>query len=394
MKKHTPASRTVSPLLLSLLALGSAAHAQVTLSGTNGVAVKTPGGASITEFANTGAVKIPGLAPGGYVKSDASGVLSVDSGAAGPTGATGATGPTGDTGAQGIPGTPGAAGTPGAPGVQGPIGGVGPQGPQGATGPTGDTGAQGIQGVPGAAGAAGAQGAPGLQGPMGGVGPQGIQGVTGPTGATGPTGDTGAQGIPGTPGAAGTAGAQGAMGPQGPAGAQGGMGPQGPAGAQGDIGPQGPAGTQGIAGPTGATGAAGSGSTRIFGSSQSEINPVNGSTYYYIGTSGNTPDSSSSLANPPHAILSPVMTGTGTLRNLKVRTSVAPGNSRDWVFYVMKDGTQTSITCTIAGTSATTCSDGTNTDVSLTPTNLISLRAKPDNGNIGTAIITWSLSIE
>ena len=145
MKKHTPASRTVSPLLLSLLALGSAAHAQVTLSGTNGVAVKTPGGTSITEFANTGAVKIPGLAPGGYVKSDASGVLSVDGGVAGPAGPTGPAGPAGATGA------------------------IGPAGPAGATGATGTTGAQGIQGP------AGATGAQGIQGPAGTAGSSAVR---------------------------------------------------------------------------------------------------------------------------------------------------------------------------------------------------------------------------
>jgi Collagen triple helix repeat (20 copies) len=77
--------------------------------------------------------------------------------------------------------------------VQGP---VGPAGPPGPIGPTGMTGPQGPQGPSGPAGATGPVGPPGPAGPTGPIGPAGATGPAGPTGATGPTGPQGPSGPP------------------------------------------------------------------------------------------------------------------------------------------------------------------------------------------------------
>ncbi|MET4576476.1 hypothetical protein [Ottowia thiooxydans] len=123
---------------MSLLLSGMTAHAQVSLSGANGVAIKTPGGSVITGFSNDGSVTVPALGPtGGYVIADPAGKLSVG---AGPTGPAGAAGPAGPTGAVGPTGSTGEAGA---------IGPTGPMGPTGATGNVGPTGPAAVSsGVP------------------------------------------------------------------------------------------------------------------------------------------------------------------------------------------------------------------------------------------------------
>ncbi|MFH1222962.1 MAG: hypothetical protein V1647_01295 [Pseudomonadota bacterium] len=95
-------------------------------------------------------------------------VLAIANGVAGPQGATGAdgaTGPRGFDGAQGAAGPTGptgATGATGSTGLQGPQGATGAQGPQGVQGSAGATGAQGIQGIQGIQGVAGAAGADGI----------------------------------------------------------------------------------------------------------------------------------------------------------------------------------------------------------------------------------------
>lgn len=238
MKKHTLTSRatTISPLLVGLIALsfGYSAHAQVTISGTNGVAIKSsPGNATITGFANDGTVTIPKLAApnGGYVKSDANGVLTVDTGV-GPKGDQGDIGPQGPQGPQGIQGIPGIAGTPGQNGTDGINGTNGSNGANGTNGEKGDAGASMLSGAndPDAnVGTVGdtyvnlTTGATFLNKPNNGWEPTGLslKGPTGDVGAPGPKGADGLPGAPGLPGAAGEKGDKGDIGPQGPQGPQG-----------------------------------------------------------------------------------------------------------------------------------------------------------------------------
>ena len=144
---------------LAAALLGSAAHAQVTLSGAGGVVVQAPSGQAVTRFGNDGTVAIPALGAAGFVRADAQGVLSAD-----PNGPVGPQGPAGAPGAQG------------AAGAQGP---AGPQGLAGATGPTGPAGATGPQGARGETGATGSQGPKGDKGDTGETGPQGPAGFSG-----------------------------------------------------------------------------------------------------------------------------------------------------------------------------------------------------------------------
>jgi len=243
MKKHTLTSRatTISPLLAGLVALsfGYSAHAQVTISGTNGVAIKSsPGNATITGFANDGTVTIPKLAApnGGYVKSDANGVLTVDTGV-GPKGDKGDIGPQGPQGPQGIQGIPGIAGTPGQNGTDGINGTNGTNGANGTNGEKGDAGASMLSGAndPDAnVGKVGdtyvnlTTGATFSNKPNSGWESTGLS-LKGPTGDVGALGPKGADGLPGTPGQPGAAGEK---------------------GDKGDIGPQGPQGLQGVPGST------------------------------------------------------------------------------------------------------------------------------------------------
>ena len=167
-------------LSLIIVLLGSAAHAQVTLSGADGVLIQTPAGQAVTRFGNDGTVAIPALGTAGFVRSDAQGVLSVDP--------TGPVGPAGATGAQGPAGLQGAKGDTGAVGAQGPKGDTGDAGPQGLQGPSGAAGLAGAVGLQGPVGPQGAKGDTGAVGPLG---PKGDKGDTGPQGPTGPAGISG-----------------------------------------------------------------------------------------------------------------------------------------------------------------------------------------------------------
>lgn len=54
------------------------------------------------------------------------------------------------------------------------------------------------------------------------------------------------------------------------------------------------------------------------------------------------------------------MQHAGTLANLKVFISVAPGAGNSWTITARKNGASTTVTCTIANPN-TTCSDTTHT---------------------------------
>lgn len=342
-KQVTPAG-SVSPLAVAatLLLGGAAAHAQVSLSGANGVAIKTPAPASatITLFANDGSVTIPALGPtGGYVFSDAAGKLSVGAGPTGPAGETGATGAQGPTGATGIQGVTGPTGATGSQGLTGP---TGPTGLQGATGPTGPTGLQGVTG------------------PTGPTGLQGSTGPTGPMGMTGPIGATGLQGIQGVPG---------------------GPGAQGPTGATGLTG------LQGATGPTGPTGPAGTGSATVmlFGNAGGSISTTQ---TRYIGISGS--------ANPVNVGLGFAMPAAGTINILRVVLNGAPDNgsgNQTYTFTVYKNATSAGLSCSIQETNTTCSASGSVTFAAGDVLTLQSVPTSSGSGNPSAVAPAWSLKI-
>ena len=85
------------------------------------------------------------------------------------------------------------------------------------------------------------------------------------------------------------------------------------------------------------------------------------------------------------------ISAAGTLKNLRVYFPTAPGASKSWTFALMKNGSATSVTCTVAGT-LTVCNDSSNT-VSLNPGDLVSMRVTP-SGTPTSAIPSWSLAFE
>ncbi|MBH1966096.1 MAG: collagen-like protein [Comamonadaceae bacterium] len=348
-----------------------AAHAQVSLSGANGVAIKTPGGSVITGFANDGSVTIPALgSSGGYVFTDPAGKLAVG---AGPTGPAGVTGATGATGATGVPGVTGATGATGAAGVTGPTGATGVQG---VTGPSGLTGMTGVTGPTGATGITGPTGATGFTGP---TGPMGATGVTGPAGATGLTGIAGPTGV---------------MGPTGPQGLAGMVGPQGP---QGNVGPTGNTGSTGATGatgvgtqgPTGPTGPAGSGVQTIYGASN---NLLNVTAPRWIGLA-----SLVSSPAPGYGVLMPAA-GTVTSFVMKSVDGTSPGNGggvQKYTFTLYKNGVATSpaLTCEIAEAATICTASGT---VSFAANDMLSFNAQPASttGNNPTQFgVVWYMRV-
>ncbi|HST26218.1 MAG TPA: hypothetical protein VLJ76_09510 [Gaiellaceae bacterium] len=162
------------------------------------------------------------------------------------------------------------------------------------------------------------------------------RGSTGPTGPSGPPGASGATGPTG-------AGATGPSGPEGPTGT---TGPTGATGPSGTTGPSGPTGATGVAGATGETGAtgptgpAGSG-TLLVGSSGGNLVPNSFLTYG---------SQTVSEANADQIL------AQGTLHDLHVVISAAPGLGASRTFTVRLNGVPTALSCTLTGAS-TACSN-------------------------------------
>jgi hypothetical protein len=83
----------------------------------------------------------------------------------------------------------------------------------------------------------------------------------------------------------------------------------------------------------------------------------------------------------------------GTLNGLHVKLSSAPGFSSadNYVLTVMVNNVATAITCTITGTSATSCADTTHT-VAVSPGDLLELRAAPGSTPSNSPALSWSIS--
>ena len=84
------------------------------------------------------------------------------------------------------------------------------------------------------------------------------------------------------------------------------------------------------------------------------------------------------------ATVSEVYGIAGTLKNLYVECSAAPGASKSWVFTVYKNGSSTAITCTVSG-SDTIANDTVNT-LAVLPNDVLSLEINPVNTPAGMAV--------
>jgi hypothetical protein len=200
------------------------------------------------------------------------------------------------------------------------------------------------------------------------IGATGPTGATGPMGATGPTGATGANSIVAGP-----------TGPTGPTGANSTVaGPTGPMGPTGATGSTGPTGTTGATGATGATGTngttvlAGGGLTTKFGT-------------IFISYGAFNQSATAADVGVPAAM-------AGTLHGLQVKLESPPGTSSndEYVLTVLVNGSATAITCTITGTSATSCADTTHTAAVL-PGDLLELQAAAGNTPSNSPTLSWSI---
>jgi hypothetical protein len=197
----------------------------------------------------------------------------------------------------------------------------------------------------------------------GAVGPTGLDGLTGATGPTGNTGPTGASG---------------ATGPVGPTGDNGPDGTTGATGPTGAVGPTGAAGTTGAVGSTGgngATGPTGSAATGPTGANATQ-------TFFSFSTGNSTLSSASSQFVAPSGFLDPSISGsdvdlivpkTCSAQDLYVELETAPGGTDSRTFTLFKNGSGTTLTCTITGV-ATTCNDTVHSE-SLSAGDLISFEA-------------------
>jgi hypothetical protein len=205
----------------------------------------------------------------------------------------------------------------------------------------------------------------------------GVVGATGSTGATGPMGLTGATGANST--VAGPTGAMGATGATGATGANSTIaGPTGPMGPTGATGPTGPTGTTGAAGATGATGT--NGTTVLAGGGVTSANFTEFFPYGAFTQSGTAAN-----VDVPVAV-------AGTLHVLHVKLSSPPGtaSNAEYVLTVIVNGIATAITCTITGTSATSCADTTHT-ATVSPGDLLELRASPGFTPSNSPTLSWSI---
>lgn len=158
----------------------------------------------------------------------------------------------------------------------------------------------------------------------------------GDDGATGSQGPSGPQGVPGLQGEPGPQGIPGPEGPPGPPGPQGPPGPIGPAGPPGEAGPPGPPGLNGTSG------------SAIGG------NYANTASNTFLMPWGSTSNATEANANVPLP--------SGTASKLVVSLTAAPGAGGSATIRIRKNGINTVLTCTVAGT-ATTCTDMVNSVV-------------------------------
>jgi hypothetical protein len=172
----------------------------------------------------------------------------------------------------------------------------------------------------------------------------------------------------------------------GPTGPSGPTGPTGSTGGTGGTGATGKTGNTGVTGSTGATGATGA-SISIVGGGGGSSGLDNGETTYgsiffddFVGTESQAQQ---------------VVPVAGTLDNLNVRLSAAPGgNANDnYTFTVRLNGVnQAALSCKIEGTTATTCTD--TGAVAVTAGQLLSISAVPGNTPSAQPNARWTASFD
>lgn len=238
------------------------------------------------------------------------------------------------------------------------IGKAGEKGPQGEPGPEGLQGPVGLQGPEGEEGPEGKQGPEGDEGPEGKEGPQGKQGPEGkegPEGKQGPEGDKGPEGKEGPEGVEGSQGPEGEEGPEGKQGPQGKQGPEGEKGPTGDKGPEGKEGPEGKQGPEGPQGPS--------GGAEGEIRGGGGDSTVADGMGNRFFGPSIDIFSEAETAIQEVLTSGGTVSNLRVYLTGAPGPGNKYTFTVRRDPAgnaapeSTSISCSMNGNGvgSTTC---------------------------------------
>ena len=81
----------------------------------------------------------------------------------------------------------------------------------------------------------------------------------------------------------------------------------------------------------------------------------------------------------------------GTIANLNVKIGTNAGSSNSWTFTVRKNGVSTGVTCSVSGSSATTCASATT--VAFVAGDLISLQATPSGGPNDWGSIRWGVTL-
>jgi hypothetical protein len=130
-------------------------------------------------------------------------------------------------------------------------------------------------------------------------------------------------------------------------------------------------------------GNAGIGSFHAFGTSGPACNGAGTNNLPFSGTVNSCVLSTSVVQNQAP--------GAGTVVVLEVLFTAAPGAGNSVAVTIVKNGTPTAVTCTIAGASATTCSDTTHT-FTYAAADLLYITAVASVGQTS-AVIKWSIKI-
>jgi hypothetical protein len=184
---------------------------------------------------------------------------------------------------------------------------------------------------------------------------------------------------------------QGIPGPAGPTGTTGAAGATGPTGATGGAGAVGPTGAAGATGSTGATGATGQpGQSFLIGGSGGQLSTGNNGPGCGESIGISSCGAGGATTEPP--AVAQVMPIAGTLHDLYVRLSAAPGAGVREIWEIRVDGLFTALRCEIDDT-ATSCTDSLDT-VGFAPGDTVWLFAEATTlGGGAPAAVSWGAQI-
>ena len=87
-----------------------------------------------------------------------------------------------------------------------------------------------------------------------------------------------------------------------------------------------------------------------------------------------------------------VMPVAGTISNLAVNIGSSPGNGRNWVLTIRKNGSATAVTCKIEGSTSKTCTSSAS--VTFAAGDLIDLEADPSSAQPSSwGSLRWSVTL-